>query len=403
MARLRVGVFFGSRSVEHDVSIITARQVMAALDPARYEVVPVYLDEDGRWLVGEALATAPLPSFKQQAARLPGVVEAVLLPDPQRRALVVRGGGWFGGRQELPPLDVAFPCLHGTYGEDGTIQGLFELANLPYVGSGVTGSAVGMDKILMKAAFQAAGLPVVDSVWFTSADWQRSSAAVLDRIEAQLPYPLYVKPANLGSSVGISRADERNSLEYAIEVALRYDRRILVEQGLEEIIEVNCAVLGNDVPQPSLCEQPLRWQEVLTYEDKYLAGGKGQGMAGARRQIPAPIGEALTREVQRLAVEAFRAIDGAGTARVDTLVRLRDGRVWVNEINTLPGSLAFYLWEPLGVSFSQLCDRLIELAFERHRAKQGRVTRFDNALLQQAAGLKLRGEQPPAEHPRTTS
>ncbi|GIW06257.1 MAG: D-alanine--D-alanine ligase [Dehalococcoidia bacterium] len=390
MAKLRVGVLFGSRSVEHDVSIVTARQVMAALDRTKYDVVPIYLAEDGRWLVGEALATAPLADFKRTAPKLPGVIEAVVSPDPQRRELLTAGGkGFLGlGRANAPAIDVAFPCVHGTNGEDGTLQGLFELANLPYVGAGVTGAAVGMDKILMKAAFRDAGIPVVDSRWFTLSAWRRDSAGILDRLEAALPYPMFVKPANLGSSVGISRAEDRNGLEYAIEVAVRYDRRILVEQGLTDIVEVNCSVLGNDDPEPSVCEQPARWQDLLSFEDKYLAGGKAQGMSGASRQIPAPIGEALTREVQRLAVEAFKAIDCAGIARVDTLVRLADGRVWVNEINTMPGSLAFYLWEPVGISFSELCDRLIALAFERHRERQDRLTQYDNALLSQAGGQK---------------
>ncbi|MCS6801487.1 MAG: D-alanine--D-alanine ligase family protein [Chloroflexota bacterium] len=393
MAKLRVGVLFGSRSVEHDVSIVTARQVMAALDRAKYDVVPIYITEEGRWLVGEALATAPLADFKRRAPTLPGVVEATLLPDPQRRALAAAGGkGFLGlGRAALPPLDVAFPCVHGTNGEDGTLQGLFELANLPYVGAGVTGAALGMDKIVMKAVFRDAGIPVVESRWFTRSEWLREKEGVLDRLEAALPYPMYVKPANLGSSVGISRADDRNGLEYAIEVALRYDRRILVEQGLTDIVEVNCAVLGNDTPEPSVCEQPARWQDLLSFEDKYLAGGKAKGMSGARRQIPAPIGDALTREVQRLAVAAFKAIDCAGIARVDTMVRLADGRVWVNEINTMPGSLAFYLWEPLGISFTALCDRLIALAFERHRERQERLTHYDNALLSHAGGQKVSG------------
>lgn len=390
MAKRRVGVLFGSRSVEHDVSILTARQVIAALDRSKYDVVPIYLTEDGRWLVGDALGSAPLGDFKRQANRLPGVVEATVSPSPSVRDLVGGGRkGLFGlGQGSVPSIDVAFPCIHGTHGEDGTIQGLFELANLPYVGAGVTGSAVGMDKILMKAAFQSTGIPVVDYRWFTAAEWERDRETVLDRLEKELPFPLFVKPANLGSSVGISRANERNGLEYAIEVAVRYDRRVLVEQGLEDIVEVNCSVVGNDDPRPSVCEQPVRWQEILSFEDKYLGGGKAAGMGSARREIPAPIGDELTRDVQRLALAAFRAIDCAGIARVDTMVRQSDGMVWVNEINTMPGSLAFYLWEPAGVSFSALCDWLIDLAIERHREKQERVTRFDNALLTQSGGTK---------------
>ncbi len=278
--------------------------------------------------------------------------------------------------------------MHGTYGEDGTLQGLFELANLPYVGAGVVGSAVGMDKILMKAAFTAAGIPNTRYRWFTAARWKRESEAVLKELAEALGYPMFVKPANLGSSVGISRATDINELEYAIEVAIRYDRRILVEEGLDGIVEINCSVAGNDELAASVCEQPARWQEFLSYEDKYLSGGKAKGMGGQQRQIPAPIGDELTKQVQQLSKAAFRAVDCAGIARVDSMVNLEDGRIWVNEINTMPGSLAFYLWEPAGVPFPALCDRLIELGFARHREKADRVTRFDNALLQQQGAPK---------------
>jgi D-alanine-D-alanine ligase len=285
---------------------------------------------------------------------------------------------------------VFFPIVHGTFGEDGTLQGLLELAGVAYVGAGVVGSAVGMDKIVMKAAFQAQGLPTVNHLWFTRRRWQSAADDVADEIERTLRFPLFVKPANLGSSIGITKATDRASLVEAVEVAAHYDRRLLVEESFEGGIEVNCSVLGNDEPQASVCEQPIRWTEILSYEDKYLRGGKGkgaedtrgEGMASLTRRIPAPIPPDLAAEVQRMAVEAFKAVDAAGVARIDFLVDPVSGRIAVNEINTLPGSLSFYLWEPSGLPFPALIDRLIELALERHRERQQTSYSFDSSLLQ---------------------
>jgi D-alanine-D-alanine ligase len=253
-----------------------------------------------------------------------------------------------------------------------------------------------MDKIMMKAAFKAEGLPVVNYVAFTRKRWQSAADDVAAEIERTLKYPLFVKPANLGSSVGIGKARDRAGLFDAIEVAAHYDRRLLVEESFEGGIEVNCSVLGNDDPIPSVCEQPIAWTEILSYEDKYLrGGGKGkrgddgsEGMASLTRRIPAPISDELTAEIQRLAVAAFRAIDCAGLARIDFLVDPASGRVCVNEINTLPGSLSFYLWEPSGVPFPALVDRLIELALERHRERQQTTYSYDSALLQKLSSGK---------------
>jgi D-alanine-D-alanine ligase len=308
-------------------------------------------------------------------------------------------------------LDVIFPVVHGTYGEDGTLQGLLEMAAVPYVGAGVLGAAVGMDKVMMKAAFLANDLPIVNYVAFTRKRWQSAADDVAAEIERTLRYPLFVKPANLGSSVGISKAKDRQGLFDAVEVAANYDRRLLVEESFEGGIEVNCSVLGNDEPIASVCEQPITWTEILSYEDKYLRGGgggkgkasggtkgaagstggtadstgtgeSGEGMASLTRRIPAPISDDLTKRVQELAIAAFRAIDGAGLARVDFLVDPVSGRVCVNEINTMPGSLSFYLWEPSGVPFSALVERLIDLALERHRERQQTTYSYDSALLQ---------------------
>ena len=393
--RLRVGVLFGSRSVEHDVSIVTAVQAMAAMDRAKYEVVPIYVTKTGQWLTGEALAQ--LDSYRDPQGLKPAV-RAYLSPEPQDGALV-QPRSW-GGRllrrvQELR-LDVAFPCMHGTHGEDGALQGLLELANVPYVGTGVVGSAVGMDKIIMKAAFAAAGLPLLPYCWFRRSQWESAPQTVLAQIERHLTYPLFVKPANLGSSIGISQARSRDELEAGLAIAAQYDRRLLVEQALEGAIEINCSVLGNDDPQPSVCEQPVPWAEFLSYEDKYLrGGGKAAGMASTDRRIPAPIADQLTQRIQAAAVAAFRATDCAGVARVDLLVDgagvdEAEAAFYVNEINTIPGSLSFYLWEASGLSYAELIDRLIALALERHEDKQRTITTFESTVLAHAAGSGLK-------------
>jgi D-alanine-D-alanine ligase len=386
--KLRVAVIFGSRSVEHEVSIISAIQAMDAMDPRRYEPLPIYVTKEGRWITGPELRR--IDSFKD----LPGLISrcrpVFLRPEPFGQRLFMEEPGPLGTRRSrVTVVDVVFPVVHGTFGEDGTLQGLLELAAVPYVGAGVVGSAVGMDKIVMKAAFQAHGLPVVNYLPFTRRRWQNAADQVADEIERSLRYPLFVKPANLGSSIGITRANDRAGLIDAVEIAAHYDRRLLVEESFEGGIEVNCSVLGNDDPQASVCEQPIAWTEILSYEDKYLrgakgkgSGGGGEGMASLTRRIPAPISPDLTAEVQRLAVEAFRAVDCAGLARVDFLVDPVSGRIAVNEINTMPGSLSFYLWEPSGVPFPALIDRLIELALERHHERQQTTYSFDSALLQ---------------------
>ena len=291
--KLRVAVVFGSRSVEHEVSIISAIQAMDAMDPRRFEPLPIYITKEGRWITGPELRR--IDSYKDQSGLVNRCRSVYLRPEPFGNRLFMEELGPFGTRRtRVTVVDVVFPLVHGTYGEDGTLQGLFELAALPYVGAGVVGSAVGMDKIVMKAAFQAQGLPVVNYLWFTRKRWQSATDEVADEVERTLTYPLFVKPANLGSSVGITKANDRAGLFDAVEVAAHYDRRLLVEEAFEGGIEVNCSVLGNDDPQPSVCEQPIAWTEILSYEDKYLRGGKakggsaGAGMASLTRRIPAP-------------------------------------------------------------------------------------------------------------------
>lgn len=378
---MRIAVVFGGRSVEHDVSIVTAHQVMEALS-GRHEVVPVYVARDGRWWCSPRLND--LDVYRQ--GRFERIADEVTLAPVPGAALQVRAGRLRGERRI--EIDVVVPCIHGTYGEDGTLQGLLELADLPYTGSGVVASAVGMDKVAMRAAFTAAGLPVVDALVAEPADLA-DPEALAARAEDVLGYPVFVKPARLGSSVGIGKARDRAGLLERIEVARRYDTRLLIERAMEGCIEVNCSVLGGPdrPPRVSVCEQPVAWEEFLSFEDKYLRGGKGRakaGMASQERRIPAPISPELTKQVQENALAAFKAIGASGVARVDSFVDQAANETWVMEINTVPGSLSFYLWAESGLGFPELMDELIDIARATHAAKRELMFTFDSGMLERA-------------------
>lgn len=393
MSKLRVGVLYGSRSVEHEVSVITALQAMDALDPARYQAIPLYLTKDGECFTGEALRKLEIYQQGKEGRR--SLTRVFLPPVPTQGILQTEERGrflGFGGGGPRLQIDVAFPCVHGTLGEDGTLQGLFELADIPYVGSGVLPSALGMDKVAMKAAFRSAGLPILDCAVIRRDEWRSRPDAVIERIEGTVGYPAFVKPANLGSSVGITRATDRDSLRQALDVAAAYDRRILAEKGLEGAVDINCSVLGyDDDLRVSVCEQPVSWESFLSYEDKYIRGGKGQGMKGLSRRIPAPIPAERSSEIQQIAKQAFQSIDAAGVARVDFLLT-RDEKVYLNEINTLPGSLAFYLWEASDLPFPRLLDRLIDIALARHETRRQTTYTFDSTLLKKT--LESSGKAP---------
>lgn len=379
MKKIAIGVIFGSRSVEHEVSIVTAHQVIQAIDKDKYEVVPIYITREGHWFIGENLLI--LEKFKDLSTLVSGLEKAYIAPDPSVESLVLVSQKWF--KKKTFKIEVAFPLVHGTYGEDGTLQGLFELANIPYVGAGVLGSALGMDKIVMKSVFKDNHLPTVNYVWFLRNEWQTKQKEILAQIEENLKYPLFVKPANLGSSIGISKVKNREDLIYAIEVASHYDRRLIVEESVEGSIEINCSVLGNEEPIPSVCEQPVSWEEFLNYDEKYLRGGKTSGLKGADRRIPAPISSELTEKIQKIAISAFKVIDCRGIARVDFLVNIEKGEIFINEINTIPGSISFYLWEATGIKFSELTDKLINLAFDIQKEKSKTTYSFDSKLLKQ--------------------
>lgn len=364
-----VAVLFGGQSGEHEVSLVSAAAVMGALDPERYEVLPVGITKDGRWVAGPGahsalVATADsalLPtSFARSEDVAPQPAEDVL-------ALARREQGELRptAARILPPeIDVVFPVLHGPMGEDGTVQGLLELAGVPYVGCGVAASAVGMDKALMKAAFAAAGLPVLPWMLVRRAELETAPEAVYARVEASLPYPVFVKPANMGSSVGVGKAKDRAGLAAAIAEAARYDRRIVVEQGVPAR-EIEISVLGNEAPEASVPGEIVPSGEWYDYAAKYLDGA-------SETLIPAPIDAVLAERVRELALRAFLAVDGAGLARVDFLLDKETGELWLNEVNTMPGftpiSMYAKMWAASGLEYPRLLDRLIELALERRRA-----------------------------------
>jgi D-alanine-D-alanine ligase len=363
--RLRIGVVFGGRSGEHEVSLASARSVMSVLDPDRYEIVPIGITHSGRWLTtGDPMAVlaagGPTDALIGHTAR------------ESRRELVPGATG-----SAFPKLDVVFPLLHGPFGEDGTIQGLLELASVPYVGCGVLASSLGMDKIASKQIFVAHGLPVAPFQEIKRSFWEASPERVLVGLEAALGYPVFVKPANLGSSIGISKARDRAELRAALYDAARYDRRLIIEKAVPNAREFECSVLGNDDPIASLPGEVVPCNEFYDYSAKYLENR-------SQLLIPAPIPAEATARVRALALRAFMALDGAGLARVDFLMNGATGELFVNELNTMPGftAISMYpkLWEASGISYPDLVDRLVDLALERHRDKSRALTTFDGAM-----------------------
>jgi D-alanine-D-alanine ligase len=383
-----VGVIFGGRSVEHDVSVVTANQVLRALDSDRYEVVPIYINRDGRWYTGDPLLD--LKNYDDEIVSHSGVIPVILSPAVQHHGLIRNPLAGRFSKSEVQRLDVVFPALHGTHGEDGTIQGLLELADIPYVGCMVLASALANDKITCKAVLRDQQIPVVPDLSFSRVEWLSSPDEIIERITSNLTLPVFVKPATTGSSIGIGRADNEALLRASIDVAAHFDRRILVEAAITGHVEINCAVLGNSTDiRASVLEQPISWEEYLTYEDKYLRGS--EGMKSAERIIPAPLSAELTQQIQDLAVRAFKAIDGHGTARIDFLVQPDQNVIYLNEINTLPGSLAFYLWTESGMSMSQLVDELVRLARAAHAEKRRSSYDYRTDLINVAQMKGLKG------------
>ena len=368
----QVGVIFGSRSCEREVSIISAVQLMRHADPEKYDIIPVYIDESGNWYTGNVLKD--IGSFKPFNPDKKGITKVFPDLSSGSGALLtyIRGTGLFSkDRIEIAArIDVYIIVMHGLHGEDGTIQGLLELANVPYTSTGVAGSALGMDKIMMKQFFRGADLPVLPGIGVTHTHYLSEPKSVFEEIERELGYPVFVKPANLGSSIGVSRADDRESLEDSLELAFEYDRRVLIEAGLDKPIELNCSVLGYDEEvEASPIEMPINQDEFLDFKDKYLASGGSKGMASLHRVLPAPIEDELKDEIQEMSRKIFRMLDCKGVVRIDYMFDPKAGKLYITEINTIPGSLAFYLWENAGVAYTRLIDRMVGYAEKAHEDK----------------------------------
>ena len=366
--KLRVGVIFGGRSGEHEVSIRSARAIVESIDQRKFEVVPIAITKEGKWLAPASSAQLLPPAVHERmAANGPATGDVALIGDPSHRGLISLESDSQSFVAEK--LDVVFPALHGTYGEDGTLQGLLEMADVPYVGCGVLASSCGMDKVAMKSLFVQAGLPICKYIWFLRSQWRNDPAKGLRKVVADIGFPCFVKPANLGSSVGVSRATDKKSLAEAIDLAAQYDRKIIVE---EELIarEIECAVLGNDEPKASLPGEYVVYDEAarfLDYTEKYTNTGRVSFV------VPAPLSKSMTNKIQRMAIRAFQSIDGAGLARVDFFLTRKGGELVINELNTMPGltEVSGYpkMWAASGLPFGRLLETLIELAFERHREK----------------------------------
>ena len=371
--KIRVGLIFGGRSGEHEVSFCSASSIIKAINKDKYTVVPIGITKEGRWISPQDSELA------LRSGKIEGKSTVILLNDPSGNALIRTTNNQRSDKSPaLERVDVIFPALHGPYGEDGTVQGLLEVANIPYVGAGVAASAISMDKDLMKTIFQQRGLPILKWMTIRRKEWQKDKEKILSSIENGFEYPLFVKPTNLGSSVGITKVHKKEELEGAIDLASSYDRKILIEEGLEEVREVECGVLGNDEPRASVAGEVRPAGEFYDYNSKYID-------KETQLIVPADLPDGVSQEVQEIALRAFKAVDAAGMARVDFFVSKKENKIYLSEINTIPGftSVSMYprLWEASGIPYSELIDRLIQLALERYQDKNQNKISYDESKL----------------------
>lgn len=394
--KLHVAVLFGGKSTEHEISVISAVQAMEHMDPEKYEIHPVYITKSNVLYTGAVLRN--IQRYRDIPSLIKDAVPVVFRTDGTRTWLEkTRKGGI--GKRILAPIDVAFPIVHGTNVEDGSLQGFLKMLNLPFVGCDVLSSAVGMDKYVMKQFLAKEGFPVLPAVRLTAADYA-DAVRTAERAESAIGYPMIVKPVNLGSSIGISKASDRDGLLNALDTAFSFSDEVLVEHAVLSLREINCSVLGDrDGAEASVLEEPFGRDEILSYKDKYLEGGSGsgtktgpaktvsEGMASLKRRIPAEIPEETAAYIRDLAVRAFLAMNCSGITRIDFMIDKEDDSVYINEINTIPGSLAFYLWEPSGVSYKELLDRLISLALKRARKQAGLTYSFDTNIFALGGGM----------------
>jgi D-alanine-D-alanine ligase len=389
--KTNIGVIFGGRSTEHEISVISASQAMAAINRDKYDVTPIYITKQGHWYTGEALFD--VKNYRRIPELLNRCTEVYMRPVYGDYNLYpANPKGLFTSKAVKPvtKLDVVIPVLHGTNMEDGIFEGVLQTIGIPYAGCDVLSSANGMDKITMKMILRANDVPVVDYVWFTDKQWHTKRDALIENIESKLGYPVIIKPANLGSSVGIGSAHDREQLIARIDNAERYSTRIIVEHMLADMQEINCSVLGDcDEYRTSVLEEPIKSGDFLTYEKKYMGGGKGsEGMQSSQKRIPAELPEDVTKQIQHLAGETFRVLSCHGVSRVDVMIDRTDGKIYVNEINTIPGSLSFYLWEATGIRFDQLMDELVKLALRRKREEGMKTVSYDQNIFNLTGGAK---------------
>ena len=385
--KTNIGVFFGGRSTEHEISVISASQAMSAINKEKYNVTPIYISKSGKWYTGAALLD--LANYRDTKSLI-AKTEEVYMRAHYGDYNLYRVKKPLFGSDVVAKLDVVIPVLHGSNGEDGIFEGILESIGIPFAGCNTFSSANGMDKISMKMIMQACNIPVVDYVWFTDKQWFAQRDAIIADIEGKLGYPVIVKPANLGSSVGIGRATSREQLVEKIDEAEVYSTRLIVEHMVEDLQEINCSVLGDrDEYQTSVLEEPIKSGEILSYQDKYMGGSKGaKGMQASQKRIPAELPDDVTKRIQFLAGETFRVLSCHGVSRVDVIRDRSNGEIYVNEINTIPGSLSFYLWEATGIRFDQLMDRLVELALKRKRESANKTVSYDQNIFSMGGGVK---------------
>ena len=391
MSTKNIVVAFGGVSPEHEVSVLSAMQVISSLEDTQYQIVPLYVSKSGRWLTGDTLLD--LENYDDLETLIDQATACTFAHDDLGKAVLqeTEKQGLFSSREQYP-IHVVIPAFHGSEGENGAFQGCCEMYNIPYAGSSVFASSLGMDKVKAKELCRSHDIPVVDGFDFYEQQWAEHRSTLLEQAEL-LGYPLIIKPVTLGSSIGVARADNEEELVEAVETSFRFDNNLMVEKAITPLMEVNCSVLGSpSAMKHSVCERPLGQEETLSFEDKYQSDGGGQkGMASADRVIPADISDELTEQIQSLSEKIFKSFRGGGVARLDFLVNADTHKVYFNEINTIPGSFSFYLWDESGMNMRELMLKLIELALSRHQEKIGRIRSYDTNLLSEKAVQGIKG------------
>lgn len=389
--KTRVAMMFGGKSVEHEVSVISGIQAIMSMDTDKYEVIPVYISKNNEMYIGDKIGD--IESYKNMKELIAQSQRVIMINEGNKVCLTPYPVKMFG-KKSVIEIDIAFPIVHGTNVEDGALQGYLKTIGIPFVGCDVTASAVGMDKYITKAVLKENDIPVLDCKCYTMSDYSDIDSIVAD-VENNLGYPVIIKPVNLGSSVGISVAKNRTELITSIDDAFTYAKKIIVEHAITKLREINCSVLGDENEAvASECEEPLHSKDILSYEDKYLSNSKNggsKGMAGVSRKIPAQLEAQKRKEIQDMAVKAFKILGCNGVARIDFMIDEEDGTLYFNEINTIPGSLSFYLWEPVGVSYKELLDRMIQLSLKRVREEEALTFAFDTNILNQQSLSGMKG------------